>query len=272
MAFAHALFHRLVEVFREQCGATVEESGQRSHEGADEADGHDAFHACGQDVLHHHGEGTVRVMGVGDVHDNAATSFLGKRESDHAGNQEHENRKELEVTGGNATATGAFHDHFITFAFGLPEYTLYDVLVCAPIPEADDGSTEEYYIARELRIHRVVRVGVEHVGRSETVVCGITYGHHFRPARSDTSIAQHVQSQEQHEERTYDEDRRLDGRQGHHAFHAAEHCEHCRDGNQADGTIPKWQPKQVFEEDTARECGYGNLGQHIGNQCDDGQP
>ena len=86
------------------------------------------------------------------------------------------------------------------------------MLVSTPVPETDDGCTQEYYVARELGIHRISRIGMEHVSGSETVVSGVTNLHHFSPTGSDATIAEHVQAQEQYQERTDNKNRCLDGR------------------------------------------------------------
>ena len=77
-------------------------------------------------------------MGVSDIHDNTTAGFLGKCKSHHAGNEEHENRKEFEITGRNCTTARTCHDFAVIFTFGLSEYTLYNMLVCTPIPKTDD--------------------------------------------------------------------------------------------------------------------------------------
>ena len=127
------------------------------------------------------------------------------------------------------------------------------MLVSTPIPETDDGSSEEHHVARELRIHGVSRVWVEHVGGSESIVSGITNSHHILPSSGDATISEHAQTKEEHEEGTDDEDRSLNGRQGHHSLHTTEHGEDGGDGNQTDGSIPEWQTKQILEEDTTCE-------------------
>ena len=43
------------------------------------------------------------------------------------------------------------------------------------LTETDDRSTQEHHVARELRVHGVGRIGVEHVGGSESIVSGITF-------------------------------------------------------------------------------------------------
>ena len=50
---------------------------------------------------------------------------------------------------------------------------------------------------------------MEHVGSTEAIVSGITYLHHLGPTSSNAAIAQHVQTKEQHEERTNNKNRCL---------------------------------------------------------------
>ena len=85
------------------------------------------------------------------------------------------------------------------------------MLVSTPVPETDDRCSEEYYIARELRIHGVARIGVEHMGGAVTFVGGITYGHHVLPTGRDAASAESREAEEEYEERTNNKNRCLDG-------------------------------------------------------------
>ena len=86
-----------------------------------------------------------------------------------------------------------------------------DVLVGTPVPETDDRSSEEHYIAWELRIHWVGGVGVEHVCCTKSVVSCVADRLHGQPTCYDASVTKGRKTEEQHEERTYDEDRGLNG-------------------------------------------------------------
>ena len=133
------------------------------------------------------------------------------------------------------------------------------MLVGTPIPETDDRCTKEYDIARELWIHRIGGIGVEHVGCSEAVVGSVADTHHFRPSCRDAAVAEHIQAKEQHEERTDNKNRCLNGRQSHHTLHSTKDSKDGGNGNQSDGTIPEWDAKQEFEEDTTGEGSHGNF-------------
>ena len=160
MSLALALLHGLVEVLGEEGGAAIEEGSQRSHQCADEADGNDTLDTGRQDVLHHHGEGTVGRLVVGDVHLDAALRILRQSECNHARDEEHEAGQDFEEAGSDGTTACASHHLSVVLARHLSEHTLNDVLVSTPVPEADDGGSEEHHIARELRIHRVAWVGM----------------------------------------------------------------------------------------------------------------
>ena len=192
--------------------------------------------------------------------------------SNHTRNQEHEARENLEETCSDSTTTGAGHHSGIILTRHLTKYTLNDVLVGTPIPETDDTCTEEYNVARILCIHRVSRVGMEHVVDAIAVVHRAGGVHHHRPTFRDATATECGQTKEEYEERTDDKNRCLDRGEGHHTLHATEYCEYCCNGNQTDGTYPEVQAQQIFEEDTTSECGHGDLRQHIGHERDDRQP
>ena len=239
VALAHALFHGLIEIFREESGAAIEEGGQRSYQGANETNGHDTFHTSRQDIFHHHGVSAIRVVGVGNIHLDAATCLQGEGVSNHTRNQEHENRQQFEITCGDSTAASAFHHFPVVLSFGLSEHTLHDVLVSTPIPETDDGSSKEHYIAWELGIHGISGIGMEHVSGTETIMGSVADSHHLRPSCRNVAISQHAQSQEKNQERTDNQDRGLYGGKRHYAFHATKHGKHGSNGYQSKCAVPE---------------------------------
>lgn len=180
--------------------------------------------------------------------------------------------RSLEVAGADGTTTGTLHHLTVVLTLGLAQHPLHDVLVGAPIPETDDGGTDEHHEAGILMIHRIAFLPVEHMGGAIAVVQLAAVGHHVRPSLRDAAVAQGGQAEEQHEERADDQDRRLNGRHGHHALHATEDGEHCRDKDQAQGTVPEGNAQQILKEDTTGESRDADLGQHISHQRDDAQP
>ena len=64
-----------------------------------------------------------------------------------------EARENLEETGCDCTAASTLHNLYVAFARNLTEYTLNDMLVSTPVPETDDGCTDEYYETWILLIH-----------------------------------------------------------------------------------------------------------------------
>ena len=209
---------------------------------------------------------------VRDVHLDTASSLQRQGISHHAGNEEHEARENLEETGSDGATTGAGNDFLVVLAGYLTQNTLNNVLVSTPVPETDNGSTEEYHIARELRVHGVGGIGVEHVSRSESIMRGIASGHHCLPTCDNAPIAQGSKTQEQYQEGAYNKDGSLDSGKRHHTFHSAEYREYCRYGYQSDGADPEVQSQQILEEDTSREGRNRNFRQHVSNQGNDTQP
>ena len=146
------------------------------------------------------------------------------------------------------------------------------MLVSAPIPKTYDGRAEEHHKARVFLIHRVALFPVEHVGGAVAVVELSAIVHHVCPPRGYAAAAKGRQPEYEHEERAYNEYRRLYGRQGHHPLHASEHGEHAGDKNQTDGSVPERYAEQELEEDTARIGSDAHLCQYVCHQGDDGKP
>ena len=267
MSFALTFLHGLVEVLGEQGCAAVEECCERSDESADETNGHDTFDTGRQDVLHHEGECCISV-----VHHETVDATLSQGCCNHTRNKEHEAGEDLEETSGDGATTSASHHSLVVLTRNLTEYTLYDVLVGAPVPETDNAGSEEDHVARILSVHRVTRIGVEHVIDAVAVVHGTSCIHHRGPTFSDAAAAQCSQTEEQHEEGTDNQDRCLDGGKCHHTFHTSEDGEDCGDSNQTDSAYPEIQTQQVLKEDTTRESGYRDLSQHVSHEGDDAQP
>ena len=70
------------------------------------------------------------------------------------------------------------NDLGVVLAGLLSEHTLYDVLVSTPIPETDDGCSEEHHVTGIFRIHRVALISMEHVVDAVAVVHGAGIVHH----------------------------------------------------------------------------------------------
>lgn len=272
VGLTHPLSHGLIEVLGEECRAAVEECGEGSDQSADEAYGDEALDADRKDVLDHHGEGAVGVVLVRYVHGDAAARVIGEGNGYHAGNEEHEDREQLEVAGSYGAAPCALHDRGVVLAAGLPEDTLDDMLVGAPIPETDDRRAEEHGESGILVVHGIARVPMEHVRRPVSVMQAVAVGHHVGPAFRDAPMAEGGKAQEEHEERADDEDRRLDGRHGHHALHPSEHGEDGCNHNETKRPVPERKAEQILEKYAARKGRHAHLGEDIGDQRDDAQP
>ena len=118
----------------------------------------------------------------------------------HTRDKEHEARKYLEETGCNSTAASTLHHLLIALARYLSEYTLNNVLVSTPIPETDDGGTDEHYESGILLIHAVTSLPVEHVGCTITVVQLVAIVHHACPSLTDATTTEGGQTEEEYKE------------------------------------------------------------------------
>ena len=96
----------------------------------------------------------------------------------HTRNEEHEAGENLEEAGSDGAAACTCNDLGVVLAGLLSEHTLYDVLVSTPIPETDDGCSEEHHVTGIFRIHRVALISMEHVVDAVAVVHGAGIVHH----------------------------------------------------------------------------------------------
>ena len=262
MLLAHALLKRLVEVLGEEGGATVEEGCKRCYESADEADGHDTLDTGRQNVLNHDGEGGICLLHLD-------RTLLCQCCCNHTGDEEHEAGENLEETGSDSTAAGTLHHLLIALTGNLTEYTLNDVLVCTPIPETDDGSSNEHHESGILLIHAVACLPVEHVGCSVAVVELVAVVHHACPSLTDAAATKSSQTEEQYKERTDNENRSLDGGESHHTLHTTEYGEDSGKDDKTDSSCPEVEAPKILEEDTTGKCGHAHLCENVSHKCDD---
>ena len=141
----------LVNVHGEQGGAGVEHAGQRTHQGGEQSRHDDAAQARRQEMLDQQRESSLSTrrglagLGVIDTGQCGNLAALGQRKANQAGDDEQIDRKELQETRKNGAATG----HLL---IGRAQGTLNDVLVRAPIPEANDRRANGHAEPRELRV------------------------------------------------------------------------------------------------------------------------
>ena len=274
----------LVEVHGEERGRRVEGPGERAHERRQKP-GHDqAPHPDRQDLGDQHREG---LLGVGPDELRAAAeellvqrpvqAALGQGVGDHAGDNEEEDRQELEEAGGDAAAAG------------LPlgrraENALDDILVRAPVPEADDGRAEEHADPRVIVVEvpghpagfldrrpgPLDAVGHEGFPQVEHVRAG--------DAPQLAPAAEGLQAEVGHQGRADDEDEGLDGLGVGDRLEAAEDRVEAGDEDDQDGADPEAveaEPVQVgqqdAEDDPAGVDADGHLGQNVGDEGDERQ-
>ena len=265
MLFAHTLLERLVEVFGKEGGAAIEEGCKRSHESTDESDGHDTLDTSGKYVLHHDGEG-----GVGLLH--LYGTLLCQCSCNHTWDEEHEAREDLKETGCDSTAAGTLHHLLVALAGNLTEYTLNDVLVGTPVPETDDGGSEEHNKSRILLIHAVTSLPVEHMGCTVTIVQLVAIVHHASPSFTYATATKSGKTEEENEERTNNEDRSLYSGKCHHTLHTTKHGEDSCEDNKSDSASPEVQAPKIFEENTTCKGCHTHLSKDISHEGDDRKP
>ena len=95
---------------------------------------------------------------------------------------------------------GTLHNLYVALARNLTEYTLNDMLVSTPVPETNDGCTDEYYETWILLIHRITCLPVEHVSCTIAVVQLAAVVHHICPTCRDASTGEGRETEEEHEE------------------------------------------------------------------------
>ena len=188
-----------VEVHREERGGGVELGAERRHERDDHAAGDHAAKAVGQNLRDERGVGGVTAGAETDA------GRLGQRKGDHARHQEDEHRRQLEEAGEDGAAPG----FLLVFA---GEHALDDVLVGAPIPEADDGRAGQNRQPGPVGI-------VDGADEMDIVADGRERG---MPAVNQTAVAQDAQPHVKDADGTKDQHRRLKHGGIHDHAHAAE--------------------------------------------------
>ena len=134
-------------------------------------------------------------------------------ESNHTRNQEQEYRQQFQVCTENSTATGFF------FVF-TGKYALHNELVGTPVPETDNGRTNQCTQPWEIGII-VIADKLGH-GVSILIDCNCTaYAHHFIPT------TQFFKTEDEDDKRTQKKDRGLQYRGIKYGFHSAEYCVKC---------------------------------------------
>ena len=124
-----------VEVDRKERRASVEDAGQRAHQGGEQTGNDNAAQPLREHVQDHQREGPLRRGTAGlapwTIAANSGTlPDLAKRERDQTGNDEQVDGKQLQEGGKDAAPPGRL---FVRRAQG----PLHDVLVGTPVPEAD---------------------------------------------------------------------------------------------------------------------------------------
>ena len=113
---------------------------------------------------------------------------------------------------------------------------------------------------------------MEHVSGSITVVKLVAIVHHACPSLTNAASTESSKTEEEHEERTNDEDRGLDGGKGHHTLHTAEHSEYGGEDDKTYRACPEVQAPEILKEDTACKGCNTHLSEDICNKCDDRKP
>ena len=277
-----------VEVDREERRAGVEHAGERAHEGGEQPGDDDAAHAGRQDVAHHQRERRLRrrrhhLAGRRiDEHRQArALAGLGQRQRDHARDDEDEDRQQLEEGREDGAATGLR-------LVGRAERALHDVLVGAPVPEADDRRAEQHAQPRVVAVevprdaagflHR--RPRAFEAGRHQR----LPQVEHLRPEHRPqlAPAAEDVETVDGQHQRADHEDQRLDRFGVGDGAHPAEHRvdagqdddQHRPDPEAVQHDAAELQlhaGQQRAEDDAAREDADRDLGDHVGDQRDQRQ-
>jgi len=160
-----------VDVDSEEGGAGVEERGERAHEGGEQARDDQAADAGRQQELHEGGKDQVAVDGHAArnlLHGEGDDAFLVHGPADHAGDEEDQDRPDLQQAAKHRTAPGGGE------VLG-GERPLDDVLVGAPVPEADDGGGDENAEPGEARVRKRAPQG-------EVIGVGFAESDQFAPA------------------------------------------------------------------------------------------
>ena len=278
----------LVNVHGEERRAGVEDAGQRTHQRREQAGDDDAAQARRQEMLHQQREGPLRAVGLverlGQRGDLAA---LGQRVADQAGNDEQVNREQLQERGEDAALA---RDLFVRRA----ERALDDVLVGAPIPQADDrradGHAQPGEIAVEIpRLLDHVAGGIEFLHRRPRghLPAGTSGFQRLNMSEPQMRLefvpaAQLDEAVNGQQGRAGDQDDNLNGVVVGHGAHAAEHgvkpgqhddrdrsrSRSCRGGR---AQVQPQLRQQGAEHHAAGEDADGDLGDDEGEQRGDGK-
>ena len=257
----------LVDVNGVEHGRGVVQGGQGAHQGSQDAADNHTLQTHGQKRIHQHREGEVRVLqgagggvrkqGGGQLGADQGIRFLGEGKGNHARNQEEEHRKHLQIGSEDSAPAG-----FLLVFTG--QDTLYDELVCAPVPEADDGAAEEGAVPREGLVLSASHEG-GHVVSQVVHGLGTADVHHGIPA------AQFLQAQVQDDQGAYQQDGRLQHGGLEHGFHTADNGVDGCDDHQRQGGYPEVDAQQGVQGQAAGQDRYGNLGEHIAGQGNIGE-
>ena len=140
-----------IEVDREQRGRGVEHAGERAHQRGQKSGDDETAKARREDRLHHQRKRRLcdlaNRLAVGPDHDRERRNLaaLGEREADETGNDEQVHRRQLQERGADRAAA-------CDLLVRRSEHALDDVLVRAPVPEADDRRAEEHADPREIAV------------------------------------------------------------------------------------------------------------------------
>ncbi len=274
----------LVKIDGEQCAARIEHARERTHQRAEQPRHHDPAHARRQHVLHHQRKRRLRALRVHAaahhqrIRQRRHFAALGQGEADHPRNDENEHRQQLQERGEKTAAARLA-------LIGGAKRALHDVLVRAPVPQADNRRAEQHAQPREIAVeipgdavlldHRRPRAlhalgnqrlpQVEHVGAENLAK--------FRPAA-------HVNEPENgDQQRTDDQHHRLQRlRVGHraqppqHRVQAGQqnhrHRAHPEAVERGEADVEPHLRQQGGEDDPAREDAHRDLCQHIGHKRD----
>ena len=256
----------LVDVYGIKHRGRVVQGSEGTHEGREDAADHHALQADRQEGVHEHREGDVRVgdgpvdleaQGDGQLLSDGGIRSPGERVGDHAGDEEQEHREKLQVSTEDRTATG-----LLLVLAG--EDALDDELVCAPVPETDDGGAEQGAVPREF----AVLGGTHQIGHRIAVLVhglGAADVHHGVPA------AQFLQAEPEDDERAEQEDRCLKDRCLEDGFHAADDGVDGGDEHEGEGRHPEVDAQQGIQGQAARKDRNGHFGEDVTGQGQPGQ-
>ena len=250
----------------EHCRGVVER-GQRAHEGCQDAADHHSLEAHGQQGVDQHGECDVGI-GDGAVGTDAecggegladgGVGGLGEGEGNHAGDEEQEHGKELEVGSEDGAPAGLL----LVLAGKDP---LDDELVCAPVPEADDGRSEQGAVPGEFAVLAAAHEG-GHAVAVFVDALGAADCHHVVPA------AELLEAEPEYDQRAEQQDGRLEDGGLEDGLHAADDGVDGGDDDEREGRHPEVDAQEGVEGKAACKDGHRDLGEDIARQgepCED---